>query len=385
MKPIQNMNINDIIQQGENSAVEFKTANVRPESLAKEMVAFANHLGGRILLGIEDSGAIVGVNKPEIEEWVMNVARNNVVPGLQIDVNEHDIGGLKLIEVVVPKGLHKPYQTLDGKYLLRVGSTNRQATKEELSRLFQQAGLVHFDIAPVGGLLEQDLNAAALEQYWTTYYSLDWARLTPPEKTRVLINSDIITPAGEATVGGALLFANNSQKALPQASVVFAVFAGVDKTTDLVDKKEITGTLTQQIDNALGLIKLYLQRSSTLAGAVRVEKELVPEKVLREALVNALVHRDYSIQNQKSSVFIFADRIEITSPGALPNTLTIEKLPYGHSAPRNMFLLKFMDNLRYIDGLGRGIPSMVAAMGKRIKFEEVGAAFRVTIMLEGGK
>lgn len=115
--------------------------------------------------------------------------------------------------------------------------------------------------------------------------------------------------------------------------------------------------------------------------AVRVEEELIPEKVLREALVNALVHRDYSIQNQKTSVYFFEDRIEITNPGALPNTLTLEKLCYGHSAPRNMFLLKYMDNYRYIDGLGRGIPTMIAAMGERIKLEEVGAAFRVTLLL----
>lgn len=379
------MNINDLIQQGENSAVEFKTADVRPESLAKEMVAFANHLGGRVLLGVDDNGAIIGVEKRDIEEWVMNVARNNVVPGIQPVVHKHRLGDCDVFEVVIAKGRHKPYQTLDGKYLLRVGSTNRQATKEELSRLFQQAGLVHYDIAPVAQLAERDLNAAALENYWDTYYSLNWAKLEPLAKTRVLINSDILTPEGEVTVGGALLFANNPQKALPQASVTFAVFSGADKTSDLIDKKEVIGTLDQQVDNTLGLIKLYLKRSSKVEGAVRVEQELIPEKVLREALVNALVHRDYSISNQKSSVYMFEDRVEITNPGALANTLTVEKLRYGHSAPRNMFLLKFMDNYRYIDGLGRGIPTMVAAMAERIKFEEVGAAFRVTMMLEGGK
>jgi ATP-dependent DNA helicase RecG len=375
------MNINELIQQGENSAVEFKTADVRPESLAKELVALANNLGGRILVGVDDAGCILGIDRKNFEEWVINIARNNEVPSLAVQVQEHSLFDKRVYEVTVPKGLHKPYQTLDGKYLLRVGSTNRQATKEELSRLFQQAGLVHFDIAPLPRFKEQDLNHAALEQYWDTYYNMNWSRLAPSEKTRILINSDILTPECEVTVGGALLFANNPQKALPHASVVFAVFAGNDKTSDLIDKKEITGSINKQVDNALGLLKLYLQRSSKLDGAVRVEEVLVPEKVLREALVNALVHRDYSIMNQKASVYIFDNRIEITNPGALPNTLTVEKLRYGHSAPRNMFLLKFMDNYRYIDGLGRGIPTMIAAMGERIKFEEVGAAFRVTISL----
>lgn len=271
------MNIDELIRGGENSAVEFKTADVRSESLAKEFVAL-----------------------------------------------------------------------------------------EELARLFQQADLVHFDISPVPQLLERDLNQTALESYWDNYYDLNWSRLTAAERTRVLINSDILTAEGAVTVGGALLFASNPQRALPHASVIFAVFAGKDKTTDLVDKKEITGTLDHQVDATLGLLKLYLRRGSKIEGAVRVEEELIPEKVLREALVNALVHRDYSIQNQKTSVYFFEDRIEITNPGALPNTLTLEKLRYGHSAPRNMFLLKYMDNYRYIDGLGRGIPTMVAAMGERI-------------------
>ena len=375
------MNIEELIQQGESSAVEFKTADVRSESLAKELVAFANNLGGRILVGVDDSGNVIGAKRLGFEEWVMNIARNNVVPSIVAQVIEHCLDGNVVYEVVVPKGLHKPYQTLDGKYLLRVGSTNRQATKEELSRLFQQAGLVHFDIAPLANLKEQDLNQVTLERYWDTYYSINWARLSENERTRVLINSDILTPDCEVTVGGALLFASNPQKALPHASVVFAVFAGCDKTCDLVDKKEITGPINEQVDNALGLVKLYLKRSSKVEGAFRVDDVLIPEKVLREALVNALVHRDYSIQNQKTSVYMFADRVEITNPGSLPNTLTVEKLRYGHSAPRNMFLLKFMDNYRYIDGLGRGIPTMVAAMGERICFEEVGAAFRVTISL----
>lgn len=378
------MDIKEIIAQGENSAIEFKTADVRPESLAKECVAFSNNTGGRVLIGVDDNGHIIGTQKDNIEQWVMNIARNNILPALNLSVIEHTINGKKIIEVVVPKGSHKPYQilhyqNLEGKYLIRVGSTNRQATKEELSRLFQQAGLVHFDIAPIANLHQEQLNTTALSQYWETYYAIQWERLSTEQKARILINSDIMTEQNEVTVGGALLFANNPQKVLPQASIMFAVFAGQDKTTDLIDKKEITGTINQQIDSALGMLQLYLKRSSTIEGAVRVEQESIPTKVLREALVNAVVHRDYSISNQKISIYMFTNRIEITNPGALPNTLTIQKLPYGHSAPRNIFLLKYMDNYRYSDGLGRGIPTMVAAMGEKIKFEEVGAAFRVTL------
>lgn len=111
----------------------------------------------------------------------------------------------------------------------------------------------------------------------------------------------------------------------------------------------------------------------------RKENGIYPIESIREALVNAVAHRDYSISNQKITVYLFEDRLEITSPDALANTLTLEKIKYGNSAPRNLFLVKFLDNMRYIDGLGRGVPRIIKQLGDRVKFEEIGILFRVTI------
>ena len=97
--------------------------------------------------------------------------------------------------------------------------------------------------------------------------------------------------------------------------------------------------------------------------------------------MNAVCHRDYSLVNQKITVNKFSDRVEITSPGRLPNTVTVEKIKYGNSAPRNLFLLKFLDNYRYIDGLGRGIPMVIKEMGENVSFEEIGDRFRVTLKI----
>jgi ATP-dependent DNA helicase RecG len=122
-------------------------------------------------------------------------------------------------------------------------------------------------------------------------------------------------------------------------------------------------------------------KPSTLDGLRREEQERIPPTALREALVNAVCHRDYSISHRRIQVFLFRDRLEIHSPGRLPNTLNLQKIRYGNSAPRNLLLLKYLDNMRYIDGLGRGIPLMIKALGERVSFAETGEVFSVTIRL----
>jgi ATP-dependent DNA helicase RecG len=242
-----------------------------------------------------------------------------------------------------------PYQTNDGKYWIRVGPTNRTATKEELSRLFQPAGLIHFDISPVADSGLEAIDAHLVDAYYRTYYEIPFAELSAPERETILLNADILCEfegRQVATVGGLLMFGRQPQRRLPQSSVMFAVFKGDELTDDLADKKEVTGTLPELIDKTVGLIELYLPVASTIEGTRRKEQRLVPRKVVREAMVNAVAHRDYSLSGRKIQVRLFRHRLEIVSPGRLPNTLTLEKIRYGNSAPRNLFLVKYLDNMR---------------------------------------
>ena len=369
----------ELVSQGESNALEFKEEQVRPESLAREMVAFANTFGGMLLIGVADDGAIIGVsNTAEIVHRVVNVARQNVIPSLQPTVEIVMGDGKSVCVVVVEKGTAKPYQTLDGKFLLRVGSSNRQATKEELSRLFQAAGLVHFDISPVEKTGIDDLDPVRLHDYWQSCYQIPYADLERGEQLNILRNADLLTPLeGDwvVSVGGLLLFGRQPQRRLPHSAISFAVFDGDEITADLLDKKELTGTLPELIDQGAALIRLFLPRPSVVAELRRDEREKIPPPVIREALVNAVCHRDYSLINRKIQIFVYRNRVEIRSPGRLPNTLTLEKIRYGNSAPRNLFVLKYLDNLRYIDGLGRGIPMILREMGKRASFEEIGDLF----------
>lgn len=379
------MDITRLLAQGEHASLELKLEDVRPESLARELVAFSNTLGGVVLIGVADDGAIHGVaDRALIEQRVINVARHTVVPAIDPELSWIRVDDRDVCRVMVGKGTAKPYQTLDGKFLIRVGSTNRQATKEELSRLFQAAGLVHFDLSPVEQTGPEDLDEARLQTDWHTDNQIDYYRLDSGERLNRLLNADLLSlheGVPVCTIGGLLMFGRQPQRRLPQSAIQFAVFDGLDITDPLLDKKELTGVLPDLIENAAALVRLLVPKPSTLDGLRREEQERIPPTALREALVNAVCHRDYSISHRRIQVFLFRDRLEIHSPGRLPNTLNLQKIRYGNSAPRNLLLLKYLDNMRYIDGLGRGIPLMINALGERVSFAETGEVFSVTIRL----
>ena len=373
-----------LIQQGENAAVEFKALPLRPEALAREMVAFANSAGGTILLGVADDGTVLGIDgSDQLEEWVMNIARTAVIPALTVTYETVAINATRVAVVAVPKGSDKPYQTGD-KYLMRVGSTNRVATQAELMRLFQMSGVFHYDTLPVANASINDLNMAALDSYFANY-GFEFSKEADIARRQLLINTDILAPSGEPTIGGLLMFGINPSRYLPQAAIMFAHFNGLEIAAELIDRQEIIGTLPQQVDAAVAVMKNNLLRPSTIEGMKRKDtRQLPPDKVLREMVVNACVHRNYAIAGSRIRIFMFDDRIECISPGRLPNTVTVAKLRSGVSYASNPVLLKFMDNLRYIDRLGRGFPMIYREMqqiGKEVNVYELGEELRVVLPL----
>ena len=372
-----------LLQQGENNAVEFKSAGVSVDGLAKKIVAFANTLGGSILIGVEDDGFISGVNNaPQVEEWITNICRQNVIPPVQVTINIEASNNRDVIHIEVPKGKDKPYQTNKNQYLVRVGTTNRTASPQELLRLFQQAGVFHFDATGVSKTTINDLNASKLDKYFEQY-SVDFSNES--DKERLLINTDLMTSEKEVTVAGLLVFGINPQKYLHNASISFAHFEGNSLSESLLDKQVIDGTLDYQIDRCLAIIKNNIKHPSVIQGAKTVDTHfLYPEKVFREIIVNACLHRNYAILGSRIRVFLFDDRLEIRSPGRLPNTVTVEKMKAGVSYASNPVLLKFMENLRYIDKLGRGIPMVnqtAIQNNKQLDLEETGEEFVLTLSL----
>ena len=159
--------IEELVRQGENTSIEFKRGDVRTENLAKELIAFSNSSGGVVLLGIEDNGEVQGLeNDRNYEQWVSNLSRNNVIPPINVDYAESVLEGKKIGIIRVQNGKDRPYQDSSGRFYVRVGSTNRIASLNELMRLFQQSGFYHFDLTQIEQAHFRQLNQTALDKYF---------------------------------------------------------------------------------------------------------------------------------------------------------------------------------------------------------------------------
>lgn len=226
-----------------------------------------------------------------------------------------------------------------------------------------------------------DLDFSAVGEYFSRY-KISFAGESEDEKMRLLAASDITDAQGKPTVGGLLVFGISPERFLPQAGTAFAHFQGLEMGEELLDKKSFGGSLPRQVDNALAAIKANILTGSTISSSRREENPHYPDKVFRELLVNAVVHRNYSISGSQIRVFIFDDRIEFISPGRLPNTVSIEKLSVGTSFARNPLLVRLMENLGYVDRLGRGLPMVCQEsekLGRKVGFQESGEEFRVIL------
>lgn len=290
------------------------------------------------------------------------------------------------LKEIISNGENAYIEFKEDKYYLRVGTTKRIASREELLRLFEATGALHFDISPVENTSIKDLNLDVIRDYFLKYNAFDLHEESKEAVQRILINADIMTEANDkllCTVGGLLVFGKNPEKRLPQNGVSFAHFKGIGITDELIDKKVITGRIQDIAEQLMVVFKNNMKTPSVINGLKREEKEEYPSLVLREAIVNTLVHRNYSISGSKIRIFMFADRAEFHSPGRLPNTVTIDKMKIGISYARNPFLVKYMENLRYIDQLGRGIPMIIKSMkeegAKEPLLQESGEEFILTL------
>jgi ATP-dependent DNA helicase RecG len=249
-------------------------------------------------------------------------------------------------------------------------------------RLFQAAGIFHYDANGVEKTGISDFNFTELDRYFSEYH-IDFSKQSEQDKQRLLINTDLMTEDGQATVGGLLMFGINPERYLPQSGISFANFAGYEIQSELIDKQNVNGPLPFLVDRCLAIIKSLLPVPSDIKGGKRENLRVYPPmKVFRELIVNACVHRNYAIVGSKIRILMFRDRIEFISPGRLPNTVTIEKLKLGVSYSSNPILLKFMDNLGYVERLGRGLPMVyyeIKNLGKEVIFKELGEEFRVIV------
>ena len=366
----------EIISNGENSGVEFKRDILQNHQLAKELVAFSNLEGGMVLLGVDDDGTIAGLTRKNLEEWVMTACRDKIRPGIIPAFQTiRDVEPGKDVAVVrVPRGgdVHSQWHENRNTYYIRVGSQSREPTPQELGRLFQQRGMFRADLRPVSGTSIDDLDRRRLKDYFGRVRQQDvpidddiggWQNL--------LVNTEIMAEE-RVTLSGMLLFGNTPNRFLPQAGIDAAAFPGTEKDYAAKERLTLRGPMTPLmgtdgeilerglVEQAWEFVRRNISVTATLEDGVRrVERLTYPVEAVRETVVNALIHRDYLLSNTDIELAIYRDRMEVISPGKLPNGITPERMRAGTRAARNQLLKDVMRDYGYLEHMGMGVPRKI--------------------------
>lgn len=381
----------EIIRNGENSGVEFKRDDIRPHEVAKEIVAFLNLDGGMLILGVEDDGTISGTIRDNLEKWIADLSRANIDPPITpylVRMREFE-PGKDIMVVRVPQGPDKPYSRIHNNrriYYIRVGNTCNEASREELERMFQSSGRVQYGLKPVPGTSFEDFDQRRLRDYFVGVLGGSAPTSEDIEQwQKLLCNLDLMTvSAGQMlpTVDGMLLFGKNPKRYLPQSGIRALSYPGKKPDYATRADRELRGPMAPLfsadrsliesglVDQALDFVIRNTEPSAHLEKGRRVDRLTYPNEVIREAVVNALVHRDYSIAGSDITLTIFADRLEIHSPGRLPNTVTVEGMKVGMRYARNQTLVNIMRDYGYVDFRGMGVrDKIIPGMRKHNKTE----------------
>ena len=337
------------LQLGEDSAWEFKQIEFsgnrpvgpRRDELADEIAAFANADGGVLLCGVTDAGEVQGMSREQMDELdrlVVEICTDAIKPSIRPAILRRQLGDDKpFLLVSVPQG-HAQHDSPGGSYH-RVGSSKRRMTSDERLRLAQrrgQARFLWFDKQTVPDTGFRTLE----EELWKPLLSAEGAADPPSglEKMGLLARDE--NGVSRATVAGVLLCSRAPEEWLPNAGITATCYRGEDRASGQIDAQTIGGPLKQQIANAVtfGIRNMQVAAQKTPA---RAELPQYSEEALFEAVVNAVAHRDYSIQASRIRLSMFADRVEIQSPGTLPNNLTVNDMPH-RQATRNELLTSLL-------------------------------------------
>jgi len=346
----------NLIELGEDSQTQFKENIHSPDSLAQEMVAFSNASGGKILIGVQNDGKIKGLTTKDIQrlnQMVSNVSSNNVEPPINPLTKIIKIKQKKIMVVEMKRGINKPYCTNRGIYITKAGADKRKISQEELQRLFQDSNKIYADEMLVKGTSIKDLDIKLFKRTYEKIYeeSVEESNLSQQQ----LLNNLNLMVEDNLTLAGLLLFGEKPQVSRPIFMIKAVSFFGNDPAgTEYRDEEEIRGTVYGQYKGGKSFLLRNLKKIQTSPSFNSEGTPEIPKIVIEELLVNALIHRNYYI-NSPIRLFIFDDRVEIVSPGKLPNALTVEKIKYGLSVARNPILNSFASKILPYRGIGTGI------------------------------
>ncbi len=372
----------EILSQGEDSRHQFKADITNVDALATEIVSFSNTAGGRIFIGVNDDGSVRGLSGPDVarlNQLVANAASQTVRPAVNpITENVSHPAGTVMV-ITVADGVNKPYMDKSGAIWVKSGSDKRRTTsREEIQHLFQQSGFVHADKTPVAGLGSGDVDMQYFEVFFEQQFGESLAD-HPQSLPQLLANMNLMNQ-GQLNVAGSLLFAKAPQYLLPAFIVKAVAFVGNEIEDErYIDSRDITGKLTDVFQQTVGFIIANTRADQGEQGFNSQGQPEIPRIVWEELVVNALIHRDYFI-SAPVRVLVFSNRVEIISPGHLPNNLTIENIKAGNSNMRNPVLASFAAKLLPYRGLGSGVLRALRAWPSiELVDDRVGNLFKAVI------
>lgn len=342
------------IHLGEDSTIEFKK-ELSPKKdernkFSDEIAAFANDEGGVILIGVDDDKEIVGIDSESLnknEKTVIEICRDSIEPPLNIHTEKLSIDDKTILKIEINRSLFV-HKSANG-YFRRQGSSKREMPTEQLARLMQSRSQVR--TLPFDEQLVPDTHKDTLAK--ELYQRFIGQKVTGEEIESILFKRHLLVKENDiyrASVAGVLM-CNQSPDEFIYNSFIHAVYYS-GKTKDAnyqIDAKDFKGTLNEQIIDAFNFIQKY-NKISAKKEIGREEKTQYSMRAVFEALVNAVVHRDYSKHSSKIRLFMFADRLEIYSPGALANSLTVDNLPYNQ-VTRNELLARLLSELTLDDNI----------------------------------
>lgn len=358
---METVEIMQILAQGEDSRNQFKKNVNNIDALAIELIAFSNTLGGKIFIGVDENaekkGEISGLtsqNIHRINQLLSNAASQNVKPAINPLTEIATINGNRILIIDVAQGINKPYQDRNGVIWVKSGSDKRKATsREELQRLFQSSSLVHADEVSNQGSTINDIDIEAFSKFFKQEFEETIEDQEIP-LIKILENMNLAKKE-ELNLACLLLFGKNNKFKLPAFLVKCICYPEISIDEDTyIESQDNTGAIADIFKETNAFLNRNIKSIQGEQGVNSIGMKEIPKIVFEELLTNALIHRDYFI-SAPIRIFIFSDRIEIISPGHLPNNLTVENIKSGNSNIRNPILTSFAIKLLPYRGLGNGI------------------------------
>ena len=371
-------------QQPEGKQLEFKRDLSSPQNVLMTLVAFANSAGGRLVVGVDDARQVVGVADPLAEEErICNLIADAIAPRLLPNVELMSVGDATVLVVeVFPSGARPHYLVKQGSeqgVYLRLGSSNRQAGPDWIAQTRRTAAGLVFDEQPMPTLSVQDLDLDAMARWFGPQRPLDTARL----QTLKLLRADQgrLLP----TRGAVLLWGREREQHFPDAWVQCGRFRGLDKV-DIFDQQDIHAHLPDAVTAIELFLKKHAYKSARFGAMQRQDVWSIPLTMLREAIVNALVHADYAQRGTPIRVAFFDDRIDIESPGFLLPGMTVQDMQSGISRIRNPVIARVFRELHLTEQWGSGVKRIfadAAAQGlPEPRVVEIATGVRLSVFLD---